>query len=218
MYSAAFAQFGATIDSTFQSNPATQELRFERLVANLDLTGADVSVLDVGCGFADLFEFLSQRGFKGRYTGIELVESMARVARDRYPELDIRVADILDVDHMGSFDYVVQSGVFNIHGGVSAEEWRSYCSGIVSRMFELSKVGIAFNALTTFSTFSDPALAYFSPSFWEHLLHHDFTRYYAIDHAYPLFEYTVTAFQPAFIKASFPSQNLAKYFTYLESS
>jgi SAM-dependent methyltransferase len=217
VYAEAFTKFGNSLGSTFQNDSVTQRLRFERLVAHLDIEGPGASLLDVGCGFADLFAHLRDSGFEGRYSGIELVDDMGRTAQERYPTLDIRIGDVLDIDTEERFDFVVLSGVFNIHGGVPFDEWSLYCAALLERMFALSRVAVAFNALTTYTTFSDADLAYFETTFWERLLNRNFTRYYLIDHSYPLFEYTVTAFQPNYIRMAYPAEPLAKYFRALGS-
>lgn len=48
------------------------------------------SVLDVGCGFGPLTEYLRQRGFEA--TGVDLLESYIEAGKALYPQADLRVA------------------------------------------------------------------------------------------------------------------------------
>ena len=56
------------------------------------------SVLDVGCGFADLYDHLRGRGWEGRYRGLDIVPGLLDVARRRHPSLDLQEADIATYD------------------------------------------------------------------------------------------------------------------------
>lgn len=73
----------------------TQQARFEAIVRNCPLAG--LSILDVGCGRADLLGFLHQRRIvPSRYTGIEAVVSSIRAARRRrYEGLHLIKADFV---------------------------------------------------------------------------------------------------------------------------
>ena len=72
-----------------------------------DLTG--VRVLDAGCGPGDLAVALARRG--ADVVGVDLSESLLRVARERMPRdvaarIDLRAGDMTDPAH-GTFDAVV---------------------------------------------------------------------------------------------------------------
>lgn len=90
-----------------------QEIRFGVLAEQV-LENPTCSVLDVGCGFADLHDYLSARGWRGHYTGIDIVPGLLEIARDRHPELDLREIDITEDDiDLNVYDFVIASGVFN---------------------------------------------------------------------------------------------------------
>ena len=59
------------------------------MLAETALAHSDSTVLDVGCGFADLYGFLKERGWCGRYTGIDIVPGLLSTARERNPEFDL---------------------------------------------------------------------------------------------------------------------------------
>jgi SAM-dependent methyltransferase len=64
------------------------------------------SVLDVGCGFGQLTDYLRRRGFQA--TGVDLLEPCIVAGRQRFPEADLRLARSEDLDFPDkSFDTVV---------------------------------------------------------------------------------------------------------------
>ena len=74
----------------------------QRLVQSLIMPGA--RILEVGCGFGDLVANLNG----SRKVGIDVSSKMIEIARERHPELDLRVAD-LESDPLpeGPFDAIV---------------------------------------------------------------------------------------------------------------
>lgn len=119
----------------------SQQRRFEVLCAVGDLDGK--SVLDVGCGQGDLYEWLSSRGVRVRYTGIDITREMVEVARKRFPNGRFRVADVLE-ESSRRYDYVLSSGIFGQRSDAPFE----FLKAAVQRMFALAKRAVAFNSLS----------------------------------------------------------------------
>ena len=70
---------GAGFNALLWASPATQAVRFEAIRRIADLNGQ--SVLDVGCGRADLLEYLLDAGVRpADYVGIEAVDALADAA------------------------------------------------------------------------------------------------------------------------------------------
>jgi SAM-dependent methyltransferase len=79
-YRKRWSEFG--VDSrTLGWNKDCQWVRFEALIEGIRVEEI-CSILDVGCGFGDLLGFLRERGWKGQYTGIDLVPEFTDVAQD----------------------------------------------------------------------------------------------------------------------------------------
>jgi SAM-dependent methyltransferase len=71
--------YGSGFRSLLWASPDTQAARFDAVCRAVDLTGA--AVLDVGCGRADLLDFLNRRGVAfAEYLGIEAVPDVAAAA------------------------------------------------------------------------------------------------------------------------------------------
>ncbi|MFN4244191.1 MAG: hypothetical protein ACK4PI_13250 [Tepidisphaerales bacterium] len=78
-YIAAAKVHGGAFPTLLWASPATQQVRFEALLRLARFHG--VKVLDVGCGRADLLDFLRSRGIEpAEYIGIEAVPELADAA------------------------------------------------------------------------------------------------------------------------------------------
>jgi SAM-dependent methyltransferase len=78
----------------------------ERLNRRIAECVAGESVLDGGCGFGQLTDYLRKRGFKA--TGVDLLEECVVAGKARFPEADIRVAKTEQLELPDkSFDTVV---------------------------------------------------------------------------------------------------------------
>jgi SAM-dependent methyltransferase len=86
---------GADFRALLWASRRTQELRFEALVKLAD--PSRLTVLDLGCGRADLYDFLAARGSKPRrYVGLEGVRELAEAAENKHlPDARVVVADFV---------------------------------------------------------------------------------------------------------------------------
>src|SRR4051812_21690412 len=81
-YAQAVRRHGADFRALLWASPATQAARFEALVRMQDPTG--LTVLDLGCGKADLLDWLITNNMAPRhYIGIEAVAELAIAAEFR---------------------------------------------------------------------------------------------------------------------------------------
>ena len=137
----------------------SQEKRFEALLDLGDFDGA--SLLDVGCGFGDFLAFLRARGVNPRYTGIDLCEPMVARCRERFAGEagEFIVADVLEYEPAGYYDYIVASGIF----GLDAAGTRERIEPTLQRMLSWSRLGIAANFLSARAATKVDARVYVDP-------------------------------------------------------
>ena len=114
-YSRAVRRHGPDFRALLWASRRTQEQRFEALAKMTDPTG--LTILDLGCGRADLYDYLVQRGTPPRkYFGLEGVRELAEAAEDKQlPGARIIVADFVREPrrmHVGA-DVVFCSGALN---------------------------------------------------------------------------------------------------------
>ena len=78
----------------------------ERLNARIAKWIAGKSVLDVGCGFGQLTDYLRRKGFDA--VGVDLLEACVVAGRERFPQADLRVSKTETLDAPDkSYDTVI---------------------------------------------------------------------------------------------------------------
>ncbi|HYC36515.1 MAG TPA: class I SAM-dependent methyltransferase [Usitatibacter sp.] len=138
---------------------SSQEKRFEALLALGDFNGR--SVLDVGCGFGDFYEFLRGRGIEPAYTGIDICAPMVSRCRERFGDTDavFAVADVLAHEPHRAYDYVVASGLF----GLESPGTRERIEPTLRRIYGWARRGCAANFLSQLSPLPAEARVYVDP-------------------------------------------------------
>lgn len=117
--------------------------RFETLSQIGDLSGH--SVLDAGCGHADLFPFLTKRFSSLTYYGCEQIPDLLRVATQRYQgenNVVLLQGDFLDTA-MPVTDYVLASG--SLTYGHSDEK---FVYKAIEALFAKCRIALGFNLLS----------------------------------------------------------------------
>lgn len=134
--------YGAGFGSLLWASPQTQAVRFDAIRRIVDLHGR--SVLDVGCGRADLLEHLLDRGVRpADYIGIEAVDELAAAAEAKQlPGATIVRADFVaePVRLFVGADVVVFSGSLN-----TADDSVFYAT--LARAWEAAAEALVFNFL-----------------------------------------------------------------------
>lgn len=133
-----------------------QPLRFKVLSEIGDLNKC--SILDVGCGFGDLYGFLIKRNLNIEYTGVDINPDLTKVAKEIYPDAHFEVKDIEQENINDNFDWVFASGLFEFK--VHDDE---YVQKMLKRMFEICNKGIAADFLSNYVDFKNENAYYASP-------------------------------------------------------
>lgn len=181
---------GATPSGVDWNSQESQELRFRQL-ARLWEDDASASVLDYGCGYGALAGWLRSRGHDGSYTGFDLSGEMTSAARQQTSGL-AGCGFTPDRTALAPADYAVASGVLNVKGDVSGDDWHAYVLATIHDLASLGQRGFGFNVLTLHSDADKrrPHLYYADPvGLFEHCRR--YSRYVALLHDYPLYEFTV---------------------------
>jgi SAM-dependent methyltransferase len=136
---------------------ASQERRFAVLAGIGELAGR--SVLDVGCGLGDFYGWQQRQKLGVEYHGVDLTPAMAQAAQARFPEASFRAGNVL-VEDFGTFDYVIASGIFYLR----QHEPVRFLQSMIARLFAMSRRGVAFNSLSTWSTRKEAGEFYADPA------------------------------------------------------
>jgi SAM-dependent methyltransferase len=142
-------QFGRSEQGVGWGRKGRQSERFQVLASRWDLKGK--TILDVGCGFGDLLAYLTEQcQIPSRYIGIDVVPDLIEEGY-RPTDVDCDIAyictDFLTWDPENQIDVVLGSGIFNFK--LSDGDNYSFIKETVRRSFEIARVGVGFNFLTT---------------------------------------------------------------------
>ena len=189
-YTERLAVHGPTARGVDWNSRESQELRFVQLL-KLCPSARPFTLNDYGCGYGALLDCLRTRGVSCDYRGYDAAEAMIAKAR----ELHQGTAGCCFVSEdwaLEAADYTVASGIFNVKLAFDYGEWTAYMRDTVARLAELSTRGFAFNALTGYADLERrrPDLYYADPAAWFEYCRR-FSRYVALLHDYPLYEFTI---------------------------
>jgi len=111
-YRARYRQFGYD-PRALGWNKGRQQVRFAAVFDTIGM--AFDSVLDVGCGFGDLFGYLTERGWRGTYLGVDLCPELLDEGRKRFGPMGARFecVDLSAEPLQYTADVAVAIGVFN---------------------------------------------------------------------------------------------------------
>jgi SAM-dependent methyltransferase len=171
-----------------------QEVRFS-VLAELALRMPGSSVLDVGCGFCDLYDFLEKQGWQGRYTGIDIVPGLLEVARQRHPGIDVRELDITDESvslDEDEYDFVISSGALNAALPSGSNE--AHIELALRSMHRRSRYATCVDFLSTYVDFQKPGAYHTDPS-WALATGKRLTRRVLLRHDYMPYEFSLFLFR-----------------------
>jgi len=150
-------KYGIDVRSLNWRSKESQELRFRILAEIGDLNGK--SILDVGCGLGDFYEYLGKNNTSFQYKGIDITPKMIEVARKRFPETSFEVRDLLEDEVIERFDYVFASGIFYL----VEDKPYDFMKKMIKKMFETARIGIAFNSLSAWADSQEKGEFYANP-------------------------------------------------------
>ncbi len=184
-------EHGASPRGVDWNSDASQNVRFDQL---LKVIGVDqqFSILDYGCGYGALADYLVEKGFNADYYGYDIVESAIELARKLHAGKPRRTFVGADTKLLVC-DYMVASGIFNVRGAVDYESWTGYVIGTLHKFNDLSKRGFASNFLTKYSDADRMRadLYYADPLYLFDYCKRNFSKNVALLHDYRLYDFTL---------------------------
>jgi SAM-dependent methyltransferase len=198
-YQSLLAEHGDSSRSLQHFDRASQFRRFELLTSHI--AGSGFTLLDVGCGLGHMLDYLNESGKSpSSYLGIDIVPEFIELAgkrHDGFANASFRKQDI-QTDSMGAtFDHVVICGIFN---NVLADNW-AFIYETLRKSFEVARLSLSFNLLSTYVDYQDPALFYADPLRVFDFCKKNLSRKIDLQNSYVLkegsipYEYTVTVYR-----------------------
>lgn len=110
VYRQKIGEQGAQVGALLVPSLARLQLPYKAMLRNLSTAGT--SLLDVGCGFANLPVFLREQGQEpATYVGIEAIDTFAAQAKKAYPSGEVIVGDVETMPVTRQFDVVCGFGL-----------------------------------------------------------------------------------------------------------
>ena len=183
-------EHGASPRGSDWNSEASQISRFDQLLRVVE--SRSFSLLDYGCGYGALADYLEARGFDANYYGYDILESAIESARQAHRGRPRRTF-FTEKTHIPVCDYTVASGIFNFRGEQSFDDWTEYVLGVLQEFDQLSRRGFASNFLTRYSDAEKmrPDLYYADPLFLFDYCKRHFSKNVALLHDYRLYDFTL---------------------------
>jgi len=186
-YQSLFEQYGFDPKSVgWGSKKGKQSSRFDILCQIGNLSNS--SILDVGCGFGDLFVYLHYRGIKIRYHGVDINPNLVEMGKKLYPGLLLEQRDFEKKKFQKKFDWVLASGITS-HGSTYP-----HLTKIMKEMFRICKRGFAMNFVSDKVDYKVKGLFYSSPEKFLSITK-SITNRFVIRHDYMPYEFTLYVYK-----------------------
>jgi len=139
-YKKAYKKHGIDAKGVHWYNSRTQFKRFEVLINAIKKELAESSLLDIGCGFAHLLDYLKERKiYPKTYLGVDKEEFFIELCKMRYESYSFSSCDILK-DEIPQYDFLVCSGALNLFDRVDFLK-------AIEKCYKASNKGFVFNFL-----------------------------------------------------------------------
>ncbi len=192
LYADNLTKHGLSSKSVGWPDETSQLMRFEKLAYVLDYgTRDNVVVNDWGSGYGAMFKFLAtmKEPTIGQYHGYDISAEMLSAASDYVH--DARAIFHHQSEITQDADFPVVSGTFNVKMDASDREWRKYVKGRIMELAERTRVGFAFNLLTSYVDWKKDDLFYADPCEFFSFCKREVSPHVTLIHDYPLYEWTM---------------------------
>ncbi|MBI3874191.1 MAG: class I SAM-dependent methyltransferase [Arcobacter sp.] len=139
-YKKSIDKYGVSPLGVHWNSEFTQYKRFEILTSFIANEIKNSTIVDAGCGFGEYYKYLNDNNHHPKqYIGIDSLDEMVAISRDRFKDVEFCKQDILK-DDLRTADYYLCSGAMNI---LSKKEFYSF----IEKCYSASNKGFVFNFL-----------------------------------------------------------------------
>ncbi len=154
------------------------------------------SILDLGCGFSDFYNYLKINKFKINYTGVDISKKMIEISKKRFPRNNYLCLDILsNANKINKVDYIVINGLFTQKDNYSNTKMFNFLKSIVLESSKKIRVGLAFNLMSETAEWKNKKNFYVNIKKITNLITKNISKNYIINHHYGLYEYTIYVYK-----------------------
>ena len=175
---------------------AVQERNFHAVTQLFAHERTPFTVYEVGCGLGDMADHLRRHHPLASYAGCDINPAMVENARGLRPGLALEVRDIL-LEPPPESDYIVASGIFNLHFGADQTQWQEHIFRMLSVMYASARKGIASNFHTSYVDWKKERDYYQDPCAVFDFAKRQLSKFVEIRHAYYPWEYALLVYREA---------------------
>lgn len=199
-YDRCLAKHGASPSGVDWPNAADLEKRFNVMLdlCRLEKSTEKISLLDLGCGFGALVDYIYKNGLDNKlsYSGIDLSANMIHQAKLLHSHIDFEVRDIL-IDGLSAnlHDYIIMNGLMTEKGNITQEKMETFMADILRVTFAACNKGIAFNVMNFHVDWFRDDLFHLPFDRLVAIVLKNCSRDFVIRSDYGLYEYTVYVYK-----------------------
>ena len=204
-YDSRLARHGDTALGAGWPNEADRQSRFAVM---RDLAGFGQpmgSLCDIACGTGAFLGYLQGQGEAPQhYLGLDISEATIATAgqkygRDQFRQADLMAAPVGDLP-FGRFDYVLANGLFTVKDVLSDDEMWTFMAGFLPRMWQMCRVGMAFNVMSAVVEWQRDDLFHVPSDQLLEFLYPMAGRRVILRSDYDLYEYTVYVYRQPLVE------------------
>lgn len=190
-FNSCIQEHGMTSKGVGWNGQESHDLRFEQLVKIINKE-TDFSILDYGCGYGALIEYMKRYYENFNYSGYDISEEMIKTAKSKFHDYS-NALFTSNENMLLPVDYTIINGVFNVKLDSSNKDWQEFIIENLKKVNELSIKGFSFNMLTKYSDIErmEDYLYYGDPCFFFDLCKKSFSKNVALLHDYKLYDFTI---------------------------
>jgi len=153
------------------------------------------NILDIGCGQADLLDFIRKNSSKASYTGLDVSNKMIEYCNKKFPKDLFYNCSFLDFKNKDSFDLIFAVGVFNLRVSNDEKEQLDYLKQNIHKMYSECKKSCSFTLMSRYGNQnSEDQLFYYEP--WKVLEYcFSLTSSVVLDHSSIPIDFIVTLYK-----------------------
>ena len=189
IYSRKFQEHGYS-PSSLGCPKGRQGLRFKALTSYLKFG----SLLDFGCGFGDLADYLENENKNVTYSGCDVMDEFLIMAKEQYPHKNffkVKIGALINSE----YDYVCASGVFNFLYSSNKNEHQDLVFKTLENLFSVARKSLSVDFLSPFVDFEVADMHQQKSDQLTEFVNLNLTRKFVIDHSYMPYEYCIHLFK-----------------------
>lgn len=185
-YNGRFEKHGLSIETLASGSDERRKLRFD-VLNGIGIQEND-SILDLGCGFGDLWLYFKNKNQIVQYTGIDINPILVQEAKKRFPNVTFEVKDI-QTDHLAQVDFILSTSCFNLT--LKNQDNYEFVKDLLNKCYKLARKGVAIDFLTDYVDFKGSKEAFYYSPERVFSIAKTISKRVCLKHDYPLFEFCI---------------------------